>query len=69
MEGWRFFDLVRWGVASEVLNAYYKSEPDAKTGRAYFFEQAKFDKGDEYVPIPNNQMTLSRGVYTQNWPY
>ena len=69
MEGWRFFDLVRWGVASEVLNAYYKSEPDAKTGRAYYLEQAKFDKGDEYVPIPNNQMTLSRGVYTQNWPY
>lgn len=69
MEGWRFFDLVRWGVASEVLNAYYKSEPDAATGRAYFYEQGKFDAGDEYLPIPNEQMTLSRGVYTQNWSY
>lgn len=69
MEGWRFFDLVRWGTASEVLNSYFKSEPDPQTGRAYFYEQAKFDSGDEYLPIPNAQMTLARGVYTQNWPY
>ena len=69
MEGWRFFDLVRWGVASDVLNSYFKSEPDAETGRGYFYEQAKFDVGDSYLPIPNNQIVLSMGVYVQNWPY
>ena len=68
-EGWRFFDLIRWGIVSEVMNAYYKSEPDAATGRAYYYEQAKFDSGDEYLPIPNAQMTLAKGTYVQNWPY
>ena len=69
MEGWRFFDLVRWGIASDVLNSYFKSEPDPETGRGYFYEQAKFDIGDSYLPIPNNQIVLSMGVYKQNWPY
>lgn len=69
MEGWRYFDLVRWGVASEVLNSYFKSEPDKTTGRAYYYESARFDVEDTYLPIPNNQIVLSRGVYVQNYPY
>lgn len=69
MEGWRFFDLVRWGEAVNVLNSYFKSEPDPVTGRGYFYNQAKFDVADTYLPIPNNQIVLSRGVYVQNWPY
>lgn len=65
MESSRFFDLVRWGIAADVLNSYFKEE----TPHAPYLENAKFDKGDEYVPIPNNQMVLSKGLYEQNWSY
>src|SRR5690606_2280382 len=48
MEGSRFFDLVRWGVADEVLNTYYEEE---KSKRIYYGE-AHFDAGaEEYCPI------------------
>lgn len=66
MEGERFFDLVRWGVASDVLNAYYVNE----TSVAPYYVDAKFDAGkDEYCPIPQAQINFSQGVYVQNNKY
>jgi len=66
MEGNRFFDLVRWGVAAEVLNDYYGEE---KTKRAYYSD-AYFDKNkEEYCPIPLTQINFSQGVYQQNRGY
>jgi hypothetical protein len=57
MEGQRFFDLVRWGVAAEVLNDYLAVEA---TKRPYL-QGAHFTKGqDEYFPIPEQQITLSQ---------
>ncbi|MEO5997956.1 MAG: RagB/SusD family nutrient uptake outer membrane protein, partial [Chitinophagaceae bacterium] len=48
-EGARFFDLVRWGIAEQTLNAYITVE---KTRRS-FLTTAKFTAGrDEYLPIP-----------------
>lgn len=48
-EGHRFFDLVRWGIAAETLNAYLDKE---KTKRIYK-QTASFTKGkNEYFPIP-----------------
>jgi hypothetical protein len=48
-EGHRFFDLVRWGIAAETLNAYLSVE---KTKRTYK-QTASFTKGkNEYFPIP-----------------
>lgn len=48
-EGHRFFDLVRWGIAAETLNAYLAVE---KTKRVYK-QTASFTKGkNEYFPIP-----------------
>ena len=65
MEGERFFDLVRWGVAADVMNSYFAYE---RTVRPYMGE-AKFTHGkDEYLPIPADQIELSHGLYTQN-PY
>ena len=65
MEGDRFFDLVRWGVAAEVMNEYFKAE---RAHRPYMGE-ALFTHGkDEYLPIPSAQIELSRGSYKQN-PY
>ncbi|HLL44951.1 MAG TPA: RagB/SusD family nutrient uptake outer membrane protein, partial [Segetibacter sp.] len=47
-EGHRFFDLVRWGIAAETLNAYLSKE---KSKRVYK-QTASFTKGkNEYFPI------------------
>ena len=63
MEGFRFFDLVRWGIADSFLNTYLTQE---KTKRQYL-QTARFTAGrDEYLPIPLTQINLSRGLYKQN---
>lgn len=63
MESDRFFDLVRWGEAAEVLNDYYADEADNCT----IYSSANFtaDK-NEYLPIPFSQVSASNGHYTQN---
>lgn len=66
MEGSRFFDLVRWGIADEVMNAYYTKE---QTLRSYL-QNAHFDKNkEEYIPIPQQQISYSQGIYKQNYGY
>ena len=66
MEGERFFDLVRWGIAAETMNTYYQRE---QTLRIYY-ANSKFTAGrDEYFPISNTQYNLSNGAYTQNPGY
>jgi hypothetical protein len=63
MEGFRFFDLVRWGIAADYLNTYFSVE---KTKRQYL-STAHFTAGrDEYMPIPLNQINFSKGLYQQN---
>lgn len=63
MEGNRFFDLVRWGIADTYLNSYFASESTKRT----YLKTAKFTKGrDEYLPIPLNQINYSKGLYKQN---
>lgn len=64
LEGHRFFDLVRWGIAEETVNAYFSVE---KTRRQYLNE-AKFTKNrDEYFPIPKAQIDFSKKLYQQNY--
>ncbi|WP_395262512.1 RagB/SusD family nutrient uptake outer membrane protein [Halalkalibaculum sp. DA3122] len=66
MEGRRFFDLVRWGIAEEVMNDYFEKERE----RRQWLSVAEFQSGrDEYRPIPQEQLNLSEGVYTQNPGY
>ncbi|NNF18154.1 MAG: RagB/SusD family nutrient uptake outer membrane protein [Flavobacteriaceae bacterium] len=49
MEGHRFFDLQRWGVSAEVLNAYLASEAEHRT----YLEGKSFTPNkNEYYPIP-----------------
>lgn len=59
MEGHRLFDLVRWGIAAEVLNAYLAKE---KTRRSFFAGSvAGFTKGkNEYYPIPNRVIEIAK---------
>ena len=63
MEGSRFFDLVRWGIAAQTLNDYIAVE---KT-RFNFLQNAQFTKArDEYLPIPQAEINLTHGLYVQN---
>lgn len=65
-EGDRFFDLVRWGIAEPVLNAYIAIEKN----RRPFLSTAKFTAGrDEYLPIPQSEITFTNGLYKQNPGY
>ena len=53
MEGHRFFDLVRYGIADVVLNAYNGREKAARSYRA----NSVFTKGkNEYFPIPQGEI-------------
>jgi hypothetical protein len=66
MEGKRFFDLIRWGIAEEKLNQHFAKE------QTYFswLANGHFTSGrDEYLPIPVDEITLSKGVYIQNPGY
>jgi hypothetical protein len=66
LEGHRFFDLVRWGVAKETIDEYLSIE---KTRRPYL-QDASFVAGKhEYLPIPQAQINLSGGLYVQNPGY
>ncbi|GAB3963295.1 RagB/SusD family nutrient uptake outer membrane protein [Spirosoma harenae] len=67
-EGHRFFDLVRWGTAATVLNAFVAYE-GSKLPVGY--AGAKFTAGrDEYLPIPQNQIDLQgKTVLKQNPGY
>ena len=63
MEGHRFFDLVRWGIAAEYLNNYFEGEMVKRE----YLREAEFQKNrDEYLPIPQQQMNWSNNLYTQN---
>ena len=55
MEGHRFFDLVRWGIAEPEINTILAYE---KTKIAAGYGGATFKKGQEYFPIPQRQIDL-----------
>lgn len=66
MEGERFFDLVRWGIAKEVMNSYFEKE---KSKRIYYMNSDFTSGRDEYYPISNTQYNFSEGLYVQNPGY
>ena len=56
MEGHRFFDLVRWGIADKTINDYLEMEQTKRT----YLRGSKFVKGKhEYFPIPQNEIINS----------
>jgi len=55
MEGHRFFDLVRWGIAEPVLDAYFAYEGQLTSDvRGGNFTTGK----NEFYPIPQRQINL-----------
>lgn len=65
LEGERYFDLVRWGIAKETMTAYFEAEKDTRI----YYQNATFKSGEEYYPIPVAQYNFSMGKYTQNPGY
>ncbi|WKN33366.1 RagB/SusD family nutrient uptake outer membrane protein [Porifericola rhodea] len=58
LEGQRFYDLVRWGIADSVVNAYLDYEGgrlQTNLGGATFTANQ-----DEYLPIPQSQIDLQQ---------
>ena len=67
MEGQRFFDLRRWGIADATINAYLAVE---KNRRLYLAGADAFAARYRYFPIPAIQIELSKAsgsnTLTQN---
>jgi hypothetical protein len=56
MEGHRFFDLQRWGIQAEVLNAYLQSESRYRV----YLQGKSFTEGkNEFYPIPTEAIDRS----------
>jgi len=68
-EGRQFFDLVRWGIAEEFINAYLAREKKLIT----YLDGVIFEKTDSYFPIPLIQIDRSykdgKPTLTQNPGY
>ena len=73
MESSRFFDLRRWGIASQTLNAFFESEQnDVYDDQTYaqYYQDAHFTAGkNEFYPVPYNQLYYVPGLYVQNKGY
>jgi hypothetical protein len=67
MEGQRFFDLRRWGIMEQTMNAYLAVE---KTRRLYLAGADALTARYKFFPIPAIQIELSKsggsGSLTQN---
>ncbi len=62
MEGHRFFDLVRWGVAKQVIESYSTFEGSLLPS----YKGLVFKPTNEYFPIPQDEIDKSGGTLKQN---
>lgn len=65
MEGFRFFDLVRWGIASTTLNAYIEQDKQFRSLLGGVKPAVFVSPKNEYWPLPQTQVDLEPGVLTQ----
>ncbi len=59
MEGLRWFDLLRWGNAVDVVNRYYQFE----AGYQPYYSTASLSADELYFPIPLNQKDNAGDLY------
>ncbi|MDH3651404.1 MAG: RagB/SusD family nutrient uptake outer membrane protein [Saprospiraceae bacterium] len=57
-EGHRYFDLLRWGIADEVINTDYL--PVEKTKRNYLVPSPGYQSKNSMFPLPSVQIELSK---------
>lgn len=66
MEGHRFYDLVRWGIAKTAIESYSAFEGQFLTNdKGITFDAAT----DIYFPIPQGEIDKSPGILSQNKGY
>ena len=66
LEGFRWFDLQRWGIAADVLNPYAVTDALHRT----YMQGATYEHPkDSKWPIPLEQIDLQKGVLEQNPDY
>lgn len=65
MEGHRWFDLCRWGIAKETMDAYIAGENDEVKAEYGIFQKGKH----ELMPIPSEERQLANGKLAQNPGY
>lgn len=65
MEGHRFFDLVRWGIAKQTLESYFGFEG----GYFNYLKGITFEARDDHFPLPQDQIDRSQGVLKQSEGY
>lgn len=59
MEGLRWFDLLRWGTAVDVVNKYYQFEVAYQP----YYSSASLSADELYFPIPLNQKDNAGDLY------
>jgi hypothetical protein len=67
MEGHRWYDIQRWGIAQQVMENYFSTEID----RAPHLEGSTliFNPAQQFLPIPQNEIDLAPDLYVQNEGY
>lgn len=65
LEGHRYFDLVRWGIAKETLESYSTFEGSLVAA----YGGLTFSDRNTYFPIPQEQIDRSGGALVQNSGY
>jgi tetratricopeptide (TPR) repeat protein len=65
MEGHRFFDLVRWGIAKQTLESYFNFEGNYFS----YLRGISIEPRDDYFPLPQDQIDRSQGVLKQSPNY
>jgi hypothetical protein len=63
MESHRWFDLVRWGIAAETMNAYKQGEHEQVKAATSDFIAGKY----EYFPLPQIEMDLGGFDQNEEW--
>ena len=59
MEGHRWFDLCRWGIAVETMNEYYRTESELRS----YLRGASLSPENVYMPTPIDEVRTADGLY------
>lgn len=68
-EGYRFYDLVRWGIAEPTLNAFLEQDRGIRSLYGGSVPAVFKLNLNEYFPIPQAQIDLQPDILTQNPGY
>ena len=68
-EGHRFFDLVRFGKATDIKKMMQVGWENVGSGRVRTYAQFSYTPSSRYFPIPQSEVDRSQGAIKQNTGY